>query len=113
MAAAVEPLRAELARTPFAPPQTTALVCNRHGHTEHRPEALRAALAEQIAQPVQWSTCMTTMQEHGVTCVLEVGPGNTLARLWQTLHPAIPARSLDEFQHPDNAVAWVRRHLAP
>ena len=110
MASAVAPLRAELELLPFAVPQT-ALICNHHGHTEHRPHDLRSALAEQIAQPVQWQTCMETMKEHGVTCVLEVGPGSTLSSLWQTLHPDIPVRSLDQFQHPGGAVAWVRRQL--
>lgn len=111
LAMAVAPLYAELAQRPFSPPQM-ALVCNRHGHTEHRPEALRTVLAEQIAQTVPWQTCMETLKEHGVTCVLEIGPGTSLSRLWQGLYPDIPARSLDEFQHPDSAVAWVRRHLS-
>jgi [acyl-carrier-protein] S-malonyltransferase len=55
---------------------------------------------------------MATLREHGVSCVLEVGPGSTLSRGWHDLHPDIPARSLDDFQHPDHAVAWVRRYLA-
>lgn len=111
MAPAVAPLRAALEAIPFASPHT-ALVCNRHGHTEHRPAALRAALAEQIAQTVPWETCMANLREQGVRCVLEVGPGNTLARLWQAIHPEVPVRSLDDFQRPDNAATWVRRCLA-
>lgn len=99
-----------LGHTPFAPPHT-ALACDIHHHTEHRPAALRAALAGQIARPVQWQTCMETLKKQGETCVLEIGPGATLSRLWQGLHPDIPARSLDDFQHPDSAVAWVRRHI--
>ena len=111
LASAVAPLRAALEHIPFAAPHT-ALACDIHGYIEHRPDALRAALAGQIAQPVQWQTCMQTLREQGVSCVLEIGPGATLSRLWQGLHPDIPARSLDDFQHPDSAVAWVRRHIS-
>ncbi|QCB46872.1 acyltransferase domain-containing protein [Hydrogenophaga sp. PAMC20947] len=112
LAPAVAALRAELEQHPFAPP-AFALACNIHGHTEHRPDGLRTALAGQIAQPVQWRTCMASLQEQGITCVLEAGPGTTLSALWNAQYPDIPARSLDEFQHPSGAVAWVRRHLNP
>ncbi len=110
LASAVAPLRAALERIPFAIPHT-AMVCNFHGHTERRPDALKTALAGQIAQTVQWETCMQTLKEQGVSCVLEIGPGATLSRLWQGLHPDIPARSLDDFQHPASAVAWVKHHI--
>lgn len=110
LVSAVDRLQAELAQHPFAVPRP-ALVCNIHGHTEHRPTHLRAALAGQIAQTVQWRTAMATLREQGITCVLEVGPGSTLSSLWNAQHPDVPARSLDQFQHPEGAVAWVRNHL--
>jgi [acyl-carrier-protein] S-malonyltransferase len=110
LASAVAPLRAAIDQIPFASP-SCAIACSLHGHTEHRPESLRAALAGQIAQPVQWRTCMETLHEQGVTCVLEVGPGTTLSALWNAQHPDVPARSLDQFQHPDGAVAWVKSRL--
>ena len=112
LASAVDRLQTELAQHPFAVPRP-ALVCNIHGHTEHRPDRLRAALAGQMAQTLRWHTAMATLHEQGVTCVLEVGPGTTLSSLWNAQHPDIPARSVDQFQHPDGAVAWVRRQLNP
>lgn len=72
---------------------------------------LKAALASQIASTVQWDRCMDTLAERQPRCVLEVGPGSSLSRMWQARHPDIPARSVDEFQSAQGAASWVRRYL--
>jgi hypothetical protein len=43
--------------------------------------------------------------------VLEVGPCTTLSRLWNRLHPDVPARSLEDFQGPEGVWRWVERCL--
>ena len=111
MAAAVAPWRAAIDQVAFAAP-VTALVCNHGGVALRRPEALRAALAAQIASTVQWDRCVETMAERRVRCVLEIGPGATLSRLWNASRPGIPARSIDEFRSPEAAAAWARNTLA-
>jgi [acyl-carrier-protein] S-malonyltransferase len=73
---------------------------------------LRRALAQQIATTVLWDRCMDTMAERGVRCVLEVGPGSALSRLWQARHPDIPARSIDEFEQPAGVARWVAQRAA-
>lgn len=92
----------------FARPQAV-LVCNESGTALRQPVALRQALARQIARPVLWDQCMDTLAERRPDCVLEIGPGATLARLWNERHPAIPARSIDDFKHPAAVAAWVRQ----
>ena len=72
--------------------------------------AARSALLD--SRTIQIDTEKPSVRLMGVRCVLEVGPGNTLARLWQAIHPEVPVRSLDDFQRPDNAATWVRRCLA-
>ena len=111
MAAAVAPWRAAIDQVRFAAP-AAALICNQGGVALRRPEELRAALAAQVASTVQWDRCTETMAERRVRCVLEIGPGATLSRLWNTSRPGIPARSIDEFRSPDAAAAWVRNTLA-
>jgi [acyl-carrier-protein] S-malonyltransferase len=44
-----------------------------------------------------------------VDCVIEVGAGTTLAKMWSQRHPHIPARSLDEFRDVAGAARWIRR----
>lgn len=68
------------------------------------------ALAAQIAQTVGWSACMDNIHMRQVGCVIEVGPGAALARMWNQRFPAVPARSVDEFRSASAIVDWVTRH---
>lgn len=70
------------------------------------------ALALQIAQTVRWSTCMDNIQARQVGCVLELGPGAALARMWNQRFPDVPARSVDEFRSASGIIDWVMRHGA-
>ena len=99
-----------LAGVAFAPPGA-ALVCNHTTSVVRAPAELELALSRQIASPIHWDACMDAVAERGTSCVLEVGPGTTLAGLWRTRHPHVPARSLDDFRSPGAVVAWVERTL--
>ena len=96
---------------PFARNGAT-LVCNLTGAAVSGEHALRSALAGQIAHPVQWLRCMQAVAERRPRCVLEVGPGSTLSRLWNERFPSIPARSVDEFRSPQAVTEWVTGTLA-
>jgi [acyl-carrier-protein] S-malonyltransferase len=111
LAAGVSALADVLDGLPFKAPQM-ALVCNYSGATLRRGAELRHALAAQIAQTVCWDQCMDTLAERRVSCVLEVGPGTTLSRMWQMRYPQIPVRSIDEFSHPLAVASWVRDAMA-
>lgn len=110
MAAAVPVLARRLDGLPMAPPRCV-LVCNHTAAREHDADRLRAALAGQVAHTVRWDRCMDAVAERRPACVLEVGPGHTLAALWNERHPAIVARSVDEFRSPAAVAAWVRSAL--
>ena len=69
-----------------------------------------SALAMQMAQTVRWSACMDHIHMRRVGCVLEVGPGAALARMWNQRFPDVPARSVDEFRSLSAIVNWVKRH---
>ena len=84
------------------------LVCNRDGAPARRDSELKRRLAEQIDTTVQWQRCMEAIAERRPRCVLEVGAGSSLSRLWLAAQPTIPARSADEFGSAAAAVAWVR-----
>jgi [acyl-carrier-protein] S-malonyltransferase len=70
-------------------------------------EQAARALALQIAQTVHWSACMDHIHARQVGCVLEVGPGAALARMWNERFPGVPARSVDEFRSASAIVDWV------
>jgi [acyl-carrier-protein] S-malonyltransferase len=107
MAPAAAAFGARLAAIAFAPPRAV-LVCNAVGAALRRPADLARALADQIATTVPWDRCQDAVAERQVRCVLEVGPGTTLSRLWNERHPGLPARSVDEFRSPEAIVRWVR-----
>jgi [acyl-carrier-protein] S-malonyltransferase len=88
------------------------IVANNFDGTGRRDaKGLKEALASQIASTVQWDRCMDTIAERQPRCVLEVGPGGSLSRMWQARYPDIPARSVDEFHSPQAVVSWVNRVL--
>ncbi|PWQ83432.1 ACP S-malonyltransferase, partial [Stenotrophomonas maltophilia] len=71
----------------------------------------RRALALQLAQTVAWDDCLDAIAAQRVSAVLEIGPGQALARIWSERHPAVPARSADEFRSAAAVVAWLHRQL--
>lgn len=111
MQPAVERFAAHLAPRPWRS-LASAFIANLDGAELRRPDALKQALAEQIAHTVQWQRAMATLAERRPRCVLEVGPGTTLSRLWAAAHPDVPVRSADEFRSAAAVVGWVRRALA-
>ena len=90
----------------FARPNAL-LVCNHTGAGVREGAALKRALAAQIAATVQWERSIETIAERGVRCVLEVGPGASLAKIWNASHPHIASRSIDEFQSLQGVLRWV------
>jgi [acyl-carrier-protein] S-malonyltransferase len=67
----------------------------------------RGALATQIATTVRWDECMENLYARGVDCVLEIGAGQALARMWNQRYPTVPARSADEFRSAAAIGRWV------
>ena len=86
------------------------LTSNALGRVRTAVEA-RTALARQLALTVQWDECMEQIAAQRVQAVLEIGPGQALARLWNDRHPDVPARCVDEFRSLGAIVSWVEKRL--
>jgi [acyl-carrier-protein] S-malonyltransferase len=108
--AAVAPFAQHLDSLHFDEPQAW-LLCNHTGGTVRGGTALKAALAGQIDHTVPWDRCMEALEERRVRCVLEIGPGSTLARLWNERANGTPARSIDEFRSAHAVLRWVSAEL--
>lgn len=109
MAPASQDFAKILADLAFAAP-LCPIATNADGALVRQPAAMRQALSRQLASTVQWAACMEVIAERQVACVLEMGAGSALAKIWNQRYPDIPARSIDEFGHPQGAVAWIARH---
>ncbi len=112
MASAARAFATELAQVQFAPPGMP-IALNALGTLSRRPEVLRQALSRQLDNTVLWASCMEAVAERQVRCVLEIGPGSALARMWNDRYPDIPARALDDFQHMDGALNWLAAQRPP
>jgi [acyl-carrier-protein] S-malonyltransferase len=69
-------------------------------------------LARQIRQTVDWANCMESCRAAGVTKVIELGPGNALARLMHEFMLDGDVHSLSDFHSLPGFVHWVRRSSA-
>jgi [acyl-carrier-protein] S-malonyltransferase len=88
------------------------LASNALGRVRNTSEA-RTALSSQIAQTVRWDDCMDQIGAQRVRAVLEIGPGQALARMWNDRHSDVPARSVDEFRSIGSIITWIRSRVSP
>ena len=100
-----------LAEVPFRAPRL-ALFSNAADRIRNADSA-RAALVGQIAQTVRWDECMENVMARQVHCVLEIGPGQALARMWNHRCPTVPARTCDDFRSAAAVAAWLNSHAEP
>jgi len=111
MAKASAAFAKRLAGEPLRPARCP-VICNMDAAGSRNPVVLGSALADQIAHTVRWDDCMDAIAERGIRCVLELGPGSTLATMWRERHPEIPVRSADEFRGPEGMQEWIAHQLA-
>jgi len=76
--------------------------------THDTPDAIRAALARQAASPVRWTETVQWFAAHGVTRVVECGPGKVLAGLTRRIDDRLTAFALAD----GAALAEARAALA-
>jgi [acyl-carrier-protein] S-malonyltransferase len=69
-------------------------------------------LARQIKQTVDWAACMESCRAAGVSKVVELGPGNALARFMHEFIPDGDVHSLSEFHSLSGFEHWVQRSSA-
>ena len=95
MRPAGEQLAKAIAGLPFAAPRVP-VVHNVTAATEADPERIRELLIEQIYSPVNWTGCMRTMLDAGITSVLECGPGKVLCGLARRCEKSLEVAALDQ-----------------
>jgi [acyl-carrier-protein] S-malonyltransferase len=109
MREAAESFAQTLAEVPFHAPRVV-LFSNARDRIRDAASA-RTALAAQIATTVRWDECMENVMARQVRCVLELGPGQALARMWNQRWPTVPARACDDFRSAAAVAAWLNSHV--
>lgn len=88
------------------------LLSNRDGAlVSDGPDAL-AKIVNQVANPVRWDLCMTTMLDLGVTGLLELAPAGTLTGIARRQMKGVAGFNLNTPDQLDAARAFVAEHTA-
>ena len=93
MKPAADALREKLASVQLAPP-TIPVINNIEAASETDPDRIRSALYEQAFGPVRWVECVRAIKAHGVSHVVECGPGKVLAGMVRRIDPELTGAPL-------------------
>lgn len=67
------------------------------------------SLERQISTPLDWEACLSAVLEMQPDVLLEIGPGNALARMWSERGTGVPVRASADFRTVAGIVDWVRQ----
>ncbi len=109
MEPAVAPLRAMAAEIKTSAAKV-AVISNRDGAVVHDGREVLDRIVNQIANPVRWDLCMETLRAQGVTGVIELAPGGTLAGLIKRAAPEIEQLALKSPADIAAAREFAARH---
>lgn len=111
MQPAADRLAPELDRAEFKP-ACFPVVANVSAEPLSQPDAIRAALLQQVTGSVRWEGSMRRMEAMGVTRLLEIGPGKVLKGLMKKINPAREVFSVFQPEEINQAAAEVSRVAA-
>ncbi len=69
---------------------------NLDGLPAQTPEAIRAALRDQLYRPVQWTRLVNGLVDDGAQLFLECGPGKVLCGLSKRINKSVSAQALED-----------------
>jgi [acyl-carrier-protein] S-malonyltransferase len=109
MQPAVEPLRALVAATHTHDPVST-IISNKEGARVSTGREFMDRIVSQIANPVRWDLCMSTLKSMGATGVIELAPAGTLVGLLKRAEPSIETFALKSPDDLDAAQSFAAKH---
>lgn len=111
MGTAIEPIRAALCASSLAAPPVPVLAGLDGTPVLQRQRAIDT-LSRQAAQTIDWAACLEGLREAGCRVLIELGPGDALARMAREQLPDLPCRSTADFRTLEGVASWVRRYIA-
>ena len=99
-----------LARSVSVHDPRTPLISNKDGQVVHDGQEVLARIVGQIASPVRWDLCLETMDDLGVTGILEMPPAGTLTGIAKRALKGVETFALKSPDQLDDARAFVQKH---
>jgi [acyl-carrier-protein] S-malonyltransferase len=106
LASAADSFRDILQASAISAPRVTVLGAVDAAPVRSREQAIDA-LSRQMSTTIRWDGCMDALAEFGIDAVIELGPGNDLARLLEAEHPQIAARAVSDFRDYRALADWL------
>ncbi|CAN5208774.1 ACP S-malonyltransferase [soil metagenome] len=88
------------------------IISNRDGRVIHEGNEVLRRIVTQVSHPVRWDLCMDTMQDLGVTGLLEMPPAGTLSGIARRALKGVETFALKEPDQLDDARAFCEKHGA-
>jgi [acyl-carrier-protein] S-malonyltransferase len=101
---------AGLARSVSVHDPRTRVISNRDGTVVHDGRDVLARIVGQIASPVRWDLCLETMEDLGVTGILEMPPAGTLTGIAKRALKGVETFALKTPDQLDDARAFCAKH---
>ena len=103
---------AALARAISTHDPRTRLLSNADGQVVHDGREVLRRLVAQLAAPVRWDLCMTSMADLGVTGLVEMPPAGTLTGIAKRNLKGLEVFALNTPDQLDEAMEFVHKHGA-
>jgi len=84
---------------------TIPVIQNRNVEASADPARIRDALVEQLDHPVRWIEIVQFLAAHGVSRIVECGPGKVLTGLAKRIAPEVAGVALQDSAALDAALA--------
>jgi [acyl-carrier-protein] S-malonyltransferase len=101
---------AGLARSVSVHDPRTRVISNKDGKVVHDGRDVLARMVGQIASPVRWDLCLETMEDLGVTGILEMPPAGTLTGIAKRALKGVETFALKTPDQLDDARAFCAKH---
>jgi len=111
MQGAAEAFNKILLKTEFLQ-EPSGILAGTSGEKVFTSEQMVAALTAQMHQTINWRACMEGAVSYGCRVFLEIGPGNSLARMVLAYFPQTEARSVSEFHDIRAVKSWLDAALS-
>lgn len=97
----------------FSRDPATAMLSNWDSQVVRNGRTMLDRIAQQVSMPVDWTSCLETMQRMGVTGLLEMPPAGSLTGIARRALPGVETFALNTPDELDAARSFADRHAGP
>lgn len=78
----------------------------------HHPENIKKLLTQHLVSPVQWKQTIDLMISKGITHIIQIGPGDTLAKILKRDHVPVNTLTVDKIEDVAKIKTFIQEELS-